>query len=131
VIFPACSTRTPHAAPRILTACATLEKTSLDRGRTDRISLTYDRDLQSPASYRHDLLARKRSGSTVSRFRIEWKQINVRIRTDRRTDRGGDYITALMQSVNREEPADAKPMWSQFKHVEVITDDRKLLSTYP
>jgi len=40
-------------------------KTALDRGRTDRTSLThdldlnYDLDLQSPASYVHDLLTRK------------------------------------------------------------------------
>ena len=37
-----------------------VEKTALDRSRTDRVSLTmimtYDLDLQSPASYCHDLL---------------------------------------------------------------------------
>ena len=41
-----------------------LEKTAVDRGRTDRISLTHDlenRDLQSFASYGHDLLTRKSS----------------------------------------------------------------------
>ena len=40
-----------------------LEKTPLDRGRTDRISLIYDLDLhlQSSASRGHDLLACKSS----------------------------------------------------------------------
>ena len=47
----------------VLQTCSVREKrTALDRGRTDRISLTYDldfelydTDLQSPASYGHDL----------------------------------------------------------------------------
>ena len=45
-----------------------LEKTALNQGRTDCISLTHDLDLQSPASYGHDLPAYKSSRSTVSRF---------------------------------------------------------------
>ena len=80
-----------------------LDKTALNRGRTDRISLTRDLDLDLwpwpsiPESYGHDLLARKSSRSTDSRFRRwEWKQ------TDRRTD-GGDCITSYaMRSVTRE-----------------------------
>ena len=32
------------------------KQTALDRGRTDRISLTHDLDLPSPVSYGHDLL---------------------------------------------------------------------------
>ena len=42
-----------------------LEKTALNRGRTDRISLTHDIDLQSHASYGHDLPACKSSRSAV------------------------------------------------------------------
>ena len=45
-----------------------LEKNAHDRGQIDRISLTHDPDLESPVSYGHDLLTRKRSRSTVSRF---------------------------------------------------------------
>ena len=50
---------------------------ALDRGRTDRISLThepmsltltYNFDFQSSVSYGRDLFARKYSRSTVSRF---------------------------------------------------------------
>ena len=36
-----------------------LEKTALDQGRTDRINLTHDLDLQSPVSCGHALLACK------------------------------------------------------------------------
>ena len=32
----------------------TRKQTALDQGQTDRISLTLDPDLQSPASYGHD-----------------------------------------------------------------------------
>ena len=44
-----------------------LEKTVLDQGRTDRISLTGDLglNLQSPASYGHELLTCKSSRSTA------------------------------------------------------------------
>ena len=48
-----------------------LKTTALDRRLTDRISLIHDiaLDLQSPVSYRHDLLTCKSSGSTAGRFR--------------------------------------------------------------
>jgi len=44
------------------------EKNALDRGRTSRISLIYDPDLQSPVSYGHDLPKCKSLRSAVSRF---------------------------------------------------------------
>ena len=44
-------------------------KTALNRGRTDRITLTHDLDPQSPTSYGDDLLMYKISKPTVSRFR--------------------------------------------------------------
>ena len=56
-----------------------LEKTALGRGRTDRISLTNDLDLQSPASYSHDLLKCKSSRSMVS-------LCEDRVEKSRRTD---------------------------------------------
>ena len=43
-----------------------LEKTAFDRMT---LTLTYDPDLQSPASYDHDLLKLKSPKSTVSRLR--------------------------------------------------------------
>jgi len=48
-------------------------KTTLDRGQTDRISLTHDLYLQSPASYGHDLLTCKVQGqlSVGSEDRLE------------------------------------------------------------
>ena len=46
----------------------TTEKTAFNRGRTDHISLTYDLDLQSAASYGHELLTCKRFRSMVSQF---------------------------------------------------------------
>ena len=66
------------------------------------LNLTYDLDLQSPASYGHDLLTCKRSRSTVSRFRRQsgnkrpygWTDGQ----TDGRTDRN-DYITSLANAV--------------------------------
>ena len=60
----------------------TRKHTSLDRGRTDRISLTHDPDLQSPARYDHDLLICKSSRSTVGQF---WRQSGKK-RTDGQTD---------------------------------------------
>jgi len=47
-------------------------------------TLTYDLDLQSAASYRHDQLTRKSSTSTVSRFRRERKETDGQ--TDGRTE---------------------------------------------
>ena len=44
-------------------------ETALNRGRTDHISLTHDHDLQSPASYGHDLLTCRSSRSTISRLK--------------------------------------------------------------
>ena len=73
------------------------EKTALDRGRTDHISLTYDPDLelQSPVSYGRDLLTCKSSRSMGQSVpKMEWKQAD-----------GGDGIifihlpAALMRSV--------------------------------
>ena len=73
-------------------AVSELEKTVLDRGRTDRISLTNDLDLdldqQFPASYSHRLRTCKSSRSTVSRFRRQWKQTDTQM--DRQTDGGDD-----------------------------------------
>ena len=66
------------------------EKTALDRGRTDRINLTHDLDLQSPAIYDHDLLTCQSSRSTVNRFR--------RVETNGRTD-GGECITCRANAV--------------------------------
>ena len=54
------------------------EKNALNRGRTDRISLTHDLDLQSPASYGHELLC----------------GFEDRMETD-----GGDRITSLANAV--------------------------------
>ena len=52
-----------------------LEKTDLNRGQTDHISLTHDPDLQPPASYGHDLLTCKVQGQQGQLVRkIEWKQ---------------------------------------------------------
>ena len=80
-------------------ACAVctckLEKTAVDRGQTDRISLTYDPDLQFPASYGHDLLMCKRS--TVSWFR-RWSGNK---RMDRQTDEG-DCITSHATAVSNQ-----------------------------
>ena len=45
-----------------------VEKTALDLGQTDRISLTHDIDIQSTASYSHDLLISKSSKLMVSWF---------------------------------------------------------------
>ena len=50
----------------------TLKKTSLDRGRTDRLSLTHDLTFYSlQASYGQELPACKSSRSTVSRFQTK------------------------------------------------------------
>ena len=72
-----------------------LEKPALDRGRTDRISLTHDvdLDLQSPASYGYHLLACKSSRSTVSLFR--------RYSGKKQTD-GGDCITSHANAVGNQ-----------------------------
>ena len=74
---------------------------ALDHGWTDRISLTnapcLDLDLQSPASYGHDLLTHKSSRSTLngqSVLKIKWKQ------TDGKTD-GGDCITCPINAVGK------------------------------
>ena len=73
-------------------------KTALDRGQTDRISLTMtltltnDFDLQSPASYGHDLIACKSSMSTVSWFQ--------RQNGNKRTDEG-DCITYRVNAVDK------------------------------
>ena len=59
------------------------------------LPLTYHLDLQSHASYGHDLLTRKSSWSTVNRFRRQWK-------TDGRTDERTEAIAlpaALIRSV--------------------------------
>ena len=74
------------------------KKTSLDRGRTDRISLTYDLDLdlQAPASYGHDLYAHAKvqgQRSVGSEDRVETNG-----RSGRRTG-GGDRITSLANAV--------------------------------
>jgi len=65
---------------------AELEKTALDRGWTNRISLIHDLDpdLQSSANYGHDLLALKSSRSTVSRFHVQSRNK----RTDGQTNGG-------------------------------------------
>ena len=73
-----------------------LEKTALVRGRIDCISLTLDVDLQSPASYGHDLLACKCSRSTASRFRRQ----NRNKQTNGRTEAIALHPT-LMRSVIR------------------------------
>ena len=76
------------AVPTTLARCAVhteTRKTALDRGRTDRISLTYDLDLdlQSPASYGGDLLTCKIQDEDQFVPKIEWKQTDG---TDRQTD---------------------------------------------
>ena len=59
------------------------------------LTLTYDLDLQSPASYGHELRLSKSSMSTVSiGSKIEWKQ------TDGQTE-GGDCITSLTNAVGK------------------------------
>ena len=59
------------------------------------LTLTYDLDLQSPASSIHDLLTGKSSRSTVSRFaKIEW---------NRQTD-WGDCITSRANTVGKVMP---------------------------
>ena len=71
------SSRAVYILVRLPFALNKLERTALDRGLIDRISLThdlnldlgYDLELQSSASYGHDLLTCKSSRSTVSRFR--------------------------------------------------------------
>ena len=57
-------------------------------------TLTYDLDIQSSATYGHELLRCKRSRSTVSRFQRQ----NGNKRTDGHAD-GGDYITCLANAV--------------------------------
>ena len=73
-------------------------KNALDQGRTNRISLTHDLDLQSLASYGHDLLACKSSRSTVSRFRRQ----SGNKRTDGQTG-GVDRITSRDNAVGNKE----------------------------
>ena len=74
-----------------------LERTAIDWDRTDHISLThvldltYDPDLQSPASYNHKLLQKFKGQQSVPK--IEWKQITGQ------TD-GGNCITFLANAVN-------------------------------
>ena len=81
----------------------TRKKTVLDRGRTDRISLTHDLDLdpmtlQSFASYRHGLYSHAKvqgQRSVGSEDRVE---TNVYGQTEGQTD-GGDRITSLANAV--------------------------------
>jgi len=56
------------------------------------MTLTYDFDLYSPASYGHDLVYSRAKVQGQSVPKIQWKQ------TDGRTD-GGDYITCLANAV--------------------------------
>ena len=76
-----------------------LEETALDRGQTDRISLTHDLDLdlQSPASYGHDLLACKSSRSTV-----DGSEESGNKRTDRRMEAIGICITSHVEAVGND-----------------------------
>ena len=69
-----------------------LEKTALDQGRTDRISLTHDLDLQS-------LRALVMTYTRLQKFGSEdmWKQADGR---DGWTD-GGDCITSHANSVGK------------------------------
>ena len=66
--------RYKNTALSIARAIKTRKKTALDRGRTDALAsamiltLTYNLDLQSPASSRHDLFTCKSSRSAVSWF---------------------------------------------------------------
>jgi len=71
--------------------CVKLEKTALDQGRTDHISLTHDLDLQSPVSCGHDLLTCISSRSAV----IDCKD---RVETNGRTD-GGDCSSCHINAV--------------------------------
>ena len=76
----------------------TCRKAALDRGQTGRISLTGHLDLQSPASYGHDLLPVRQKFKVNGQLvpKIEWKQ------TDGQTD-GGDCITSLANAVGNNE----------------------------
>ena len=57
------------------------------------MTLAYELDLQSPASYGHDLLTRKSSMSAVPKM-------SGNKRTDGQTD-GGDCITSLANAVGK------------------------------
>ena len=57
--------------------------------------MTYDLDLQFPASYGHDLVTCNNSQSVP---KIEWKQTDGR--SDRRTD-GDDCITCRINAVGK------------------------------
>ena len=67
-----------------------LEKNARQRGRTDCRSVTHDLDLQSPASYGHDLL--KSSRSTVSWFQRQSGKKGMDGQTEK-----GDCITLCGQ----------------------------------
>ena len=60
-----------HTIPVLMFAVITqaagiIKQTALDQGETDHTSLSIDLDLQSPASYGHDLYTRKSSMSTAN-----------------------------------------------------------------
>ena len=62
------------------------------------LNLSYDVDLQSPASYGHDPLTQKFKVNGESVPKVEWKQTDGRI--DGHTD-GGVCITSLANAVGK------------------------------
>ena len=80
-----------------------LETNALDQGPTAlawHMALTYDLDLQSPASCGHNLLIAKVQGQSQSVPKIKWKETERQTdgQTDGRTDRG-DCITSFTNAV--------------------------------
>ena len=107
--YPRYSKRHSIVTIKIVTTFHKVEKTALDRGRTDRIRVTHDTDLdlQSPASYCHDLLTCKCSRSAVSRLRRESADTNGR--TDGRTDTIALPPTLMRSVINEKQPLKRVP----------------------
>ena len=85
-----------------------LEETALDRGRTDRsclttiLTLTYDIDLKSPASYGVDMI--------YSRAKVQGQRSvgsEDRVETNGQTDRS-DLITSLADAIGENDGPSSK-----------------------
>ena len=71
-----------RTAVAVQSSFSKLQKSSFNRGRTDRIDLTHDLDLQSPASYGHGLHAKVQGQRLVG----SEDKVETNGRTDERTD---------------------------------------------
>ena len=86
-----------------------VEKTAFDRGRTDRISLTHDRELQSPVSYGMQTIYLQ--ATCMQKFKVNSQSVpKIELKqTDRRTDgqrEGDDCVTSNTNAVSTKRRSD-------------------------